>query len=387
MPFRQLRKFIAPAAALLLLGGCSLLHRSDEPVKPAFQWTERGGISVVWEADVDQRHPAAPAGFSIPLVTHDGLIVIGGQDKRVRIYSATGSELRRIALKNAVDGGAAELPNGNVVLVDVEGNLYGLDIRKGTIVWQQQLSSVALGRPVVDGNQFFVQTADNSIYAFADDGGRQWLYTGVRSGLAMRAGSSPIVAGDRIYAVLNNGDALALKRDTGDLLWRQQLILENDAPVLSELRVPVADPVLIPAKLAGRTDDLLAVGIYQGELVFLSSLDGSRIRDRNLSLRNTPVLHDNLLYAADSHGAVLALDPASSQSMWKQQLSDGELAGPLVLADAIWVADADGHVTRLGLDGSIQANIALPGSISRSPVATAAGVLVRNDRGTLFLLR
>jgi len=378
---------IPALAVLLLLGGCSMLRGSaDEPAKPVFNWKERGGIAVDWQVDVDQRRAAAPTGFSVPVVTRDGLVVIGGQDKRVRIYSAAGTELRRIALQNAVDGGAAELSNGIVVLADVEGVLYGLDVKQGTIAWQQQLSSVVLGHPVVDGAQFFVQTADNSIYAFGADGSHQWLFTGARSGLAMRAGASPIVTADRVYAVLNNGDALALRRDSGDPLWKQQLILENDAPVLSELRVPVADPALIPARLAGRADDVLAVGIYQGQMIFLSTLDGSRLSDRNLSLRNTPVLHEGILYVAESHGAVLALDPASGQSMWKQQVSDGELAGPLLFNGNIWVADAHGRVTRLDMDGSIQANIQLPGSIARTPVAANGGVLVRNNRGTLFML-
>lgn len=373
----------------LLFASCSMFgHRdADGFAKPAFKWTERGGIAIDWQTDVDQRHPAEPAGFSVPLVTRSGKIVIGGQDKRVRIYDANGSELNRIALRAAIDGGAIELPNGLIVVADMKGMLYGLDIQKAAIVWQQQLSSVVLGHPVLSGNQFFIQTADNSIYAFAAaDGGRQWLYSGARSGLSMRAGSSPIIRGERLYAVLNNGDAVALRRDTGDVLWKQQLIIENDAPVLSELKVPVSDPVLVPASLVGRSDDLLAVPIYQGQMMFLSTQDGSRVLNRNISVRNTPSLYDGLLYVADSHGAVMALDPQSGQSMWKQQVSDGELAGPLLLNNSIWVADAHGRVTRLGLDGTIQANIQLPGSIARTPVAMGAGLLVRNDRGTLFLL-
>lgn len=386
------RHLLLCLAAALLLSSCAKVRSlwTHEPAKPSYHVTLHGGLSTTWLADVDQRKPAAPSGFSIPLVAKSSkgtMIVAGGQDKRVHVYSEGGSERHRITLSAACDSGAAQLANGLVVLADVEGMLYGIDIVAGKISWQLQMTSFMQGHPVVVGDKLLVQTADDRIYAISQDGNKLWSYADVQTGLGMRAGSSPIVAGSTIYAVMNNGDAVALNGASGDLLWKQQLILNNDAPVLSELRIPLAEPLLIPAERAGRMDDVLAISIYQGDLIFLSALDGNRLFERKLSLRNAPVLAGNQLYVADSDGAILALDPASGQTMWKKQISDAELAGPLLWMDSLWVADAKGRVFRLGMDGKVEADIRLPGRIDRKPVAVTGGVLVRTDRGVLYQLR
>jgi len=131
---------------------------------------------------------------------------------------------------------------------------------------------------------------------------------------------------------------------------------------------------------------MLAVSVFQGELVFLSLLDGSRLLDRKLSLKSSPLLLRKHLYVADSTGAVSALDAGHGETLWKQQLTHGELTGPALYNGALWVADDMGKVYRVSLEGKVLADVQLPGRIDRAPIATEAGVLVRNSLGTLFLL-
>ena len=349
----------------------------------------QGKLTVDWRVDVDQRRPASPAGFSIPVLaqsTEGPVIVIGCQDKRARIYSMDGLELARIALHGASEAGALQLENGLVILGDVEGYLYALDVNAHSIVWQKQLSSLMQGHPVATDGGFLVQTTDNRLYHFSNDGKKRWSYTGTLGGLTMRAGASPVVAGDRVYAVFNSGDAVALRLDNGDMVWKRQLVLDNNAVVLSEIRVPIADPVLLAAPNTFQEDFLLIVPIYQGQLLFLSPQDGSAIHARTISLKSSPIKLDNAFYAADAHGAVYSLDAGTGQSLWKKQVSESELVGPVAFADRLWVADAQGHVFRLNQYGEVEADITLPGRIDRAPVAVRDGVLVRTSLGVLYHL-
>lgn len=397
--FRCIPALLVPA---LLLSACATVSDwwSDEGDRASASKveTERpalasaatpGGIHVLWQVDLDQRRPASPTGFSLPFVTGEGegmRIIAGAQDRRARIYDGAGHELGRVPLLAAGESGAARMANGLVVLGDIGGHVYAIDAEKSQVAWRVDLPSVLMSRPLATPDGCIIQTTDNRIYRLGLDGTKMWSYIGPSGGLSMRLAPSPLLDHGQLFAAFTNGDVVALNAETGSLLWKRQLILDNSAAVLSELRIPVATPVLIPAAISGRGEDVLAVPVFQGQLEFLSRLDGSRLEARNLSLKSSPLLLGDRLFVADAKGAVSALDAASGQTLWKQQVSDAELTGPVLYRGKLWIADSRGRVMQLDQQGHVLADVSLPGRIDRVPVATAAGVLVRNSLGTLFLL-
>jgi len=379
--------------AILLLGGCATYDRlmgnqSEETTSEeqgVVQAINTGSavqtateLQTVWGVDVAHRRPNTPYGFSRPILAGD-LIVLAGQDQYVHTYDMQGSELNRVPLQAISDSEGLALSDKLVVVGDAQGLLYGIDIGTGSILWKRQLSSVMLGHPVRVGDDLLVQTGDNSIYRISAKGEKLWSFSSAQSGLSMHISPSPLVSGDVCYAVMSNGDTVALRSDTGDLLWRRQLLLNNDAVVLSELKAPLADPVL-----AG---DVLLVSFYQGDLVALSAMDGQQLWQRKLSLKSTPLVHLDRLFVATAGHAVLELDPANGSTMWKRDLDAGELVGPVLARGKLIVADDQGQVFALSLDGQITGQLNLPGRVDRSPVAASGGVLLRNNLGGLYLIR
>jgi len=379
--------------AMFLLGGCATYDRlmgnqSDEQ-NPGEQGVVQAiasesamqtaaELQTVWGVDVDHRSPKTPYGFSRPTLAGD-LIVLPAQDRYVHIYDMQGKELNRIPLQATSDSEGLALSEKLVVVGDAQGLLYGIDIGTGDILWQRQLSSVMLGHPVRVGDDMLVQTGDNSIYRISAKGEKLWSFSSAQSGLSMHISPSPLVSGDVCYAVMSNGDTVALRSDSGDLLWRRQLLLNNDAVVLSELKTPLADPIL-----AG---DVLLVSFYQGDLVALSAMDGQQLWQRKLSLKSTPLEYQGRLFVATAGHAVLELDPANGTTMWKRDLDAGELVGPVLARGKLITADDQGRVFALSLDGQVTGQTTLPGRVDRSPVAASGGVLLRNNLGGLYLVR
>ncbi|GMQ99568.1 MAG: hypothetical protein BMS9Abin18_0386 [Zetaproteobacteria bacterium] len=348
-------------------------NTAEEPVvKPL------ASLDMAWVVDVDQRRPMSPAGFS-QLALAGNEIVIGGRDERVRVYDLHGNELRRIAIEAACESGALVLNPELVVLGDVNGTIYGINLQAGRILWRQRLSSVMLGHPVKAGNDFMVQTADNRIYRFSSGGEKRWSYAGQPGGLTMHQGAAPRVFGDTVYAIFTNGDVVALRVDSGDLIWRRQLLLDTSAVTLSEMKVPITDPVL-----AG---NVLIVSFYQGDVIALSATDGQRLWQRNLSLKSTPIVQGGRLLAATSDGAIVSLDATSGETLWRQKLSEGELVGPALSQGRLFAGDDHGYVYTLTSDGRKIGVLGLPGRMDRTPVAVPGGVLIRNSLGGLYLIR
>lgn len=358
--------------ALLLLAACA-----RAPV--AEQATVVKALNIAMVVDVDQRQPVSPPGYAVPAVAGER-IVIGARDNRARVFSLEGNELARIALKAPSESGALALGDNLVVLGDVDGILYGINPQTFSIAWRQQLSSVLLGRPVPAGEDFVLQTVDNRVYRFARDGSKRWSYGGqISGGLSLHQGASPLVMDDAIYAVFSYGDVVKLKPESGDLIWRRQLLLDTSAAVLRELKVPIADPVA-----AG---EALIVAFYQGDMVALARADGRRLWQRPVSLRSAPLVGQQYIYAAGSDGAVLALEAQSGDTVWRRQVTQGELVGPVLWRDHLVVADDLGSVYVLDIKGNIVASRKLSGRIDRAPVVLANGILVRNDMGNMYLLQ
>jgi len=347
-------------------------------------------IQKVWSVDVDQRELSEPAGFSQPAISESqGLIVIGGRDGRVRVYDMNGREHHMIAIREASDSGALSLSNGLVVVGDVGGMLYGIDPVAGSIVWQAQLSASFLSQPVPMRDGFIVQTMDNRIYHFSSAGEKRWSYAGSVGALGMYVTPSPLVNGQTVNAIFSSGDVIALKATSGDLIWRRQILLNTDAPVLSELRTPVANPLHVRELSIGieHATDALIVSFYQGSVFALSQNDGRQLFSKEISIKSTPLVYQNTIYFASASGAVEAVDMTNGSTLWKQKVTDGELLGPVLWNGKLWVADDRGIIIRMSLDGHKEASIKLSGRIERAPVATSAGVLARTGRGVLTLLR
>jgi outer membrane protein assembly factor BamB len=350
-------------------------------------------IDTVWSVDVDQRLPNEPIALSHPAVVKhgsDSWVVLAGRDAWVHVYDLkSGSEVKRFFLGHPSDSGAVVLQGGLVALGDIKGHVYVVNPDKAEIVWQKGLSSAFTILPQAIDNDFLIQTADNEVYRFSATGEKRWSYSGSKNTLSLYLGATPLVHDDVIYTVQNNGDTVALKAYTGDLLWKQQTILSSISVVLSDLKAPIAQPSFIPSlNLAGeQVKDTLLVPIFQGELVVLSASDGSQSFSVPVSLKSKPLLLGSQMFMADSHGFLHLYNAEKGKRLWSKKISSRALMGPVSFADSLWLTDNEGHVFRVSMNGEIEDSITLQGNIARLPVVTEEGLIFRTDRGEMTLVK
>jgi len=388
MLMRKVHAYFFMAAASL--SGCALWTGNDD--------ADNGGknaatsvIEILWSADVDARKPADALAYGHVAVSGQGdtaRIVMGGRDGYAHIYDMSGSEQFRVALVEASDSGAAALSSGVVVLGDTGAVLYGIDPMAGNIAWQLNLSSPVTGTPVAIADDVLVQTTDNRIYRVSAKGEKLWSFAGQSGGLGLYLNASPLLYDGRVFALLTNGDAVALDAQSGDLIWRKQLLLDTDASHLGSLRAPQAVPVWMPElNLDGsRATDLIFFAFYQGEVFALDRTDGSTLLSHAMSLKSSPFMSGDNVYMANTHGTLQAIERSSGTVLWEQKLSEGELVGPVLFDGDLWLADDLGNIFRVDMQGNIRAHRQLPGSIDRSPVVTKKGIFVHSSLGGLYLV-
>ncbi len=350
-------------------------------------------IKMLWSVDVDQRLPNSSVALSSPaLVRHgkDNWVVLTGRDGWVHVYAQdTGKEVRRFSLGTPSDSPALALKNGHVVVGDVHGRLYVVDPAKGIIVWQKQLTASFTIQPIAIANDFIIQTTENALYRFSSSGEKRWSYSGSNNTLSMYLGAAPLVADERVFALLNNGDAVALKAYTGDLLWKRQLLLSNITSNLAELKAPLASPLLVSRLSMGgeQADDVVLMPFFHDELFALSAADGVQSFSLPISLKTTPKLVGSIMYMADSSGYLHAYNIDKGNRLWSKKIAEHALMGPILWQDALWLVGRKGKIYRLNMNGEVQASMTLVGDITRLPIVTEKGLLVRTDRGLMAMVR
>lgn len=176
--------------------------------------------------------------------------------------------------------GTSPAVDGNVVVVPYSsGELFALRVDNGTVLWQDQLATVRRtdnvatlsdirGRPIIDrGRVYAIGHADLLVAIELRSGRRLWEREigGIQS---------PWVAGDYLYLISNNNEALALEAKTGKVLWVTQLQVWKDEED-KEGRIVWAGPVL--------ASDRLIVGSSEGYLVSLSPYTGEVLGKLSIS--------------------------------------------------------------------------------------------------------
>jgi len=280
------------------------------------------------------------------------------------------------------------LTSGLVVVGDSQGKLYAVNAQQGQLLWHLNLSSPVTGHPIAVHDDVVVQTTANNLYRINAKGEKVWSFSSQQGGLSLYLSSSPMFHDGKIYALLSNGDAVAMDAKTGDLLWRKQLLLDTDAAMLSQLKAPLAAPLwLSHMSFDGRVlQDVVLFSFYHGKVFALSVDDGQNMLAQDLSLKSPPVLFKDTLYFVDTAGVLQAVNTSNGQQLWKKSLSNHEWVGPVIWHDALWLASEKGLVLKVSLKGALLAMLDTKGNIERAPLVTPEGLLIHNTWGGLYLV-
>ena len=226
---------------------------------------------VVWRQTLSGPMRGAPT-------VRGGRVFVVTVDNQTHALSAEdGSVLwnhQGIAETASLLAGTSPAVDGNVLIVPYSsGELYALRVETGAMLWQDSLASVrrteneaALtdirGRPVIDrGRVYAIGNADLLVCIDLRTGRRLWEKEigGIQS---------PWVAGDYLYLVTNNNEAVALEAKSGRINWVTQLQTWKDEKDRTG-RIVWAGPVLASDRLIfGSSDGVLAaLSPYSGELL------------------------------------------------------------------------------------------------------------------------
>ena len=196
-----------------------------------------------------------------PLLTEDGIVIVGGFDGYVRAYRASsGEQLWEFGTRDHVYASAGQLPDGTIVQPSADGTIYGLDPATGAQRWAFDTLEAVRSSPAIDADgNVYVGSGEGKLFVLNPDGTLRWamqLIEAERNDL----NASPALGREAIYIAGESGEIFSVPYDfclrpeaSGDgrcLVGTGEGLPSDGAEVLftSQLGAPLAEaPAVIDA--------------------------------------------------------------------------------------------------------------------------------------------
>ena len=187
---------------------------------------------------------------------------------------------------------------------------------------------------------------------------------------------SPVIADGVIYGISNDGEAFAVRRDSGKAVWRRQVsILNASSPVYSD-------------------GNLYGVSLEPGSVFALSASTGKTLWKRDLPGRSesSPIVADGKLVFGTETGHLFALDPTTVRTRWRVDIGGAVKAAPALESGILYVAAYGGILKAVELQsgrvlwtaGSQSGGLLSSGNFYATPAVAFDRVFVGNTDGRMY---
>ena len=213
------------------------------------------------------------------------------------------------------------------------GKVCALDARSGEPVWDDEMGGIVLGPVIVDSMAVF-STEGGELAAFDEAGNTLW------SKDYSSQSSPPSADTTGVYAGFSNGVVRKFSPDDGHVIWETDIVSSTSRCVL-------ARPVIV--------GNLLLAGTNDGQLVCLSTLDGTLLWRQNFDnwLQLPPAVGRELIYIACDDQRLHIVKLADGAKVDSLEMNGYSGTAPLLVNGIIYFGNTSGDFT--ALSGSVYA--------------------------------
>lgn len=299
----------------------------------------RGEVSALSATGHDIWRRKVPVHITSGVSVGDGLVVVSGNARVFALDEQTGKVLWQQDIPNEVFAPAA-IGNGAVVLKTIDGQLVALSAQNGHLLWHYEHGAPSLilrasSSPVLVGNRIVLAGYDDGKVAAYQLANGKIIWESI---LAMPMGASsiqrmvdidatPVVDDQTAFVGTYQGNIAAIQVPSGRMLWRHDFSTNSG--------LAYHQGVVYATDAAG---DIWAFDAVTGNVLW---------RQRLLvgHMLTAPALQGNSIVIADAQGHVYWLNQQNGQFQAYLKISSGPIwAPPVVANDIAYVQAASGRI-------------------------------------------
>ncbi len=428
------------ALSTLVLGGCDYWQQKDPPlagvrvsvlqherslsadleiagtqiVLPApttnLAWPQSGGyanhamhhiqvgnsLKQVWSVDIGAGASSEERLGGEPVIA-GGLIYTIDSNSEVNAYDEkTGKSKWRVALapKDDDDGhisGGLAYSDGRLFITTGFAQVIALQAATGKELWRVTLDAPLRAAPSTRGGRVFAVTLNNKLFALNSQTGEElWTHAGLPETASILGGASPAIDRGVVVVPYTSGQLVALRVDTGRLIWEESLASVRRTDVISTLADIRGRPVIDRNRVIAMS--------HGGQIVSIDLRTGRRIWVRDIGGLESPWVAGDYIFALTNDAEVICISRDDGRVYWVQALprfedpddSSGPIVwtGPILVSDRLIVAGSNGKALAVSpYTGEVLGAINMPDRVSIPPIVANGSVYFLADDARLVAYR
>ncbi len=351
----------------------------------------------IWSVSIGQGSSTRARLASEPVVA-DGRVYTIDTSATVRAFNAdTGAVIweHQVRGENSpretLFGGGVSYEAGRVYATNGAGDVAALDATTGSRAWIDKPGGPLRGAPTIAGDNVYVVSQDNQLYALNVASGEQrWTGSGSFELAGVFGSAAPAFAQSTLVAGFSSGELSAYRYENGQVVWQDALTRTGVSTVVGTISDIDADPVIDNGRV-------FAVG-QGGRMVAVELITGQRAWELNIAGISSPWVAGDWVFVVTDQAKVLAVARASGRIRWSAQLPRyrNEEArrnpifwrGPVLAGNRLVLVSSMGQMAYVNpADGTIQSTVETRAPMSLPPIVANNTLYLLDDAGRLTAYR
>ena len=264
----------------------------------------------------------------------------------------------------------------NKVFLGTEsGKVFALDAQTGELVWQANIRGEVISSPAIDSGILVINSASGIMKAFnADTGEELWEIEQDVPALTLRGISAPVIASGGVIIGSGKGGVSVYILDKGQQGWTTEIGEATGSTELERVIDVDSSPVVFG-------DKIYAISA-RGNLAAIDLKSGRILWKRQYSSYRQIAVYRNDIYITNTRGHVYALNRLDGIERWSNlTLNNRGVTGPAVVDNYVVVGDFEGYLHWLNQEtGEIVARHEVDSSGLHSTPTVVDGIIYTQSR-------
>ncbi|MBL6945897.1 MAG: PQQ-binding-like beta-propeller repeat protein [Rhodospirillales bacterium] len=353
-------------------------------------------LREIWSESIGEGGDEEEPLVASPIAAGGRIFAIDAETTATAVDSESGGTLWSVELTPDEEddghiGGGVAFEDGQVFVTTGFAQVIALNAETGKINWRRNVDGPMRAAPTARGGRVFVITLENKLYALsALTGDTLWTYSAASEVASLLGGASPAVDAGIVVAPFSSGELIALRVESGRVLWTESLASVRRTDVVSTLSHIRGRPIIDRGRV-------FAVS-HSGLMAAIDLRSGRRIWDKEIGGLESPWVAGDYLFLLTNEAEILCLSRNSGRIFWVQTLPRYEdeedredpivWTGPILASDRLIVAGSHGISYAISpYDGRFLGQMEMPDGVSVPPIVANGTVYVLTDDANLVALR
>jgi len=353
-------------------------------------------LKALWVGDLGATASDEARLSGEPIVADGRVYAINVESRVYALDEKTGTRLWRTSLAPEDDddghiSGGLAFDEGRIFATTGFAQVVALDAASGDELWRVTLDAPMRSAPSVRDGRVFAVTLNNKLYALDTKNGEElWTHSGLPETASILGGASPAIDRGVVVVPYTSGQVVALRTDTGRLIWEESLASIRRTDAISTLADIRGRPVIDRNRVIVMSNG--------GQIVSIDLRTGRRIWVRDIGGLESPWVAGDYIYALTNEAEIVSIAREDGRVYWVQGLPrfedpedlDGPIiwTGPVLASDRLIVAGSNGEALAVSpYTGEILGVEEMPDRVSVPPVVANGSVYFLTNNSKIIAYR